>query len=109
MESRNPCAASLRILMSRLMFFNNDIKADALPPRTVCLTYDDGPARPQEAVPPLACGFIPIRRLPSGQAASRSARGRPSRSKSSSGRQEWSQRSRAVRWAGSDRTPSIGT
>jgi peptidoglycan/xylan/chitin deacetylase (PgdA/CDA1 family) len=25
------------------MFFNIDIKADALPPKTVCLTYDDGP------------------------------------------------------------------
>src|SRR5579875_1615816 len=25
------------------MFFHNDIKGDGLPPRTVCLTYDDGP------------------------------------------------------------------
>ena len=25
------------------MFFNIDIKACALPPKTVCLTYDDGP------------------------------------------------------------------
>lgn len=25
------------------MFFDLDIKADRLPPKTICLTYDDGP------------------------------------------------------------------
>src|SRR5262245_40026692 len=25
------------------MFFDSDIKGDRLPPRTLCLTYDDGP------------------------------------------------------------------
>ena len=25
------------------MFFDLDIKTDRLPPKTVCLTYDDGP------------------------------------------------------------------
>lgn len=25
------------------MFFDLDLKGDLLPPRTVCLTYDDGP------------------------------------------------------------------
>jgi hypothetical protein len=25
------------------MFFHRDIKGDQLPPKTICLTYDDGP------------------------------------------------------------------
>ena len=28
------------------MFFDRDIKGDGLPPRTICLTYDDGPNDP---------------------------------------------------------------
>lgn len=33
------------------MFFHIDIKADGLPPRTVCLTYDDGPGETPGAGP----------------------------------------------------------
>ena len=66
-------------------------------------------ARSRCAMPPFATGVALMRSSPSGRSASSSATGRPSSSKSSSGRYDRIHASSIARCSGFSRTPASGT